>query len=710
MNVLGDSKYSVQYVNIDSMHKKNNTNIKKIIKLVSNPLAFNNTEFKIFVDTQFFEINDKISLSGLVEQSVQLRSTPGCFLFENNNLTINASIILSPIVTINGFIGDTKTDIIYNTRQYKFNIIKNINTKTIQIFEDVLGSAYLRIVEFTIDLYGTVININTDMLDINNNISWMYNNTIQTIPPNYYIDAQNTISNIVCVVPTTIYKVMQYVNNIQNLIRPLFIQYVNTLDSNFKNLYSNAYKIYPASVQIITDIKKTTITSFIGNIPVNTLNTQHNVSNNSIILIKPYVKTEVEINNYLLSNTMCVSIYEDSKYDVLIKYDCYHNVPIKFINQVHTIKSIEQDYLSFDMDYISNSYDMFGGELYINILEIETLNRYIIDLERSYSNIIMIKMISSYFYNSYKNINNNNNCFYWQSIDNTTINKIILPIKQYTIQELKYEIEKLTNYAFDISISENNINFKYYNIIENVIFTKKILLSKINKKNLDVFYQYPFGEYFNNNSTMDGVCIKIYRPNHNMKVNQKIIIKDSLNYCTIPHTYINGEHKIVNVYIDGYDIIIYNINYDTTLDNKIRGGNNIKIYEPCMFRILFEYSDTFGDILGFSNVNTNYDYIITNQEHHRLEHPPYILICCDSLSITNNLGPIKKYFYKINLCNEHNYDTFVDAPLILQEPLRNINQLKFDIYQPDGKYYDFYDKNYSFVLEFTIYNELPNII
>lgn len=707
--ILGDSRISVKYINIDSSHKKDKNSIKQIIKLDANPLAFDGSDLKIFVDTTYFNINDSIYLSGLTDFIIKLRSITDnkCFIFNDNKMTINSSINLPSIINMTGFMGDTQTDIIYNTKQYKWNIINNIGTKTIQIFEDVLGSAYLRIIEFTIDLYGTVININNDMLDSKNNIEWAYNNTIQQIPNTYYNNAQAAIANIVCNVPNTIYNVMQYVNTIQNLIRPLFIQYVITINSNCDNLYRLVYKTYSAVVQIITDIKKTTITSSIGNILVNTLNTQHNVTNNSITLDRPYIRKECKINNYLMSNTMCVSIFDDTIYDVTIKYNCIYNVPISYINQTHIIKSIEQKYIVINMDHMSNSYNMFGGnDLYINIIDTDISSKYIIDLECAYTNIIKIKMISSYFYNSYKNITRHNNSFYWQTIDNTLINKIILPIKNYTPHELKTEIETLSNHTINIDINDNTINFNCFNIIENVIFTKKITLSKINKKNLDPFYQYPFGNFFNNNNPIDGICIKIYRPNHNMTINQKIIIKNAINYGTIPSNYLNGEHKIVNVYTDGYDIILYNVNYDVSLDNNIRGGNNITIYEPCLFRILFEYPNTFGDILGHT-INTTFEYTINSIFTYKFYPPSYILICCDTLSSTDNLGLIKKYFYKINLFDKHNYDTFVDAPLILNEPIRNINQLKFDIYNPDGTYYNFYDKEYSFVLEFTTYTEIP---
>lgn len=644
---FNSTKYTTSYINIDSTNRKKTRESKE---------SYTINKTLLLRSTVINEYGNKINY----------------FLMNENDdyMAINANANGFKYVSFDGFIGDKKTECRFNLQQYELNIIKNTDTYVIQINEDVLGDVHMHIAEFTINLYGVVVDVCDN---IKNTINW----GSQTITEDYYIDANKQIelNNITFTLPTTVYKIMEYFNKVQNIIRPIFLSYMNTPGSSFNITYKTSNRTYPIEVNIINEPIKMT-TNMIGNIPTNTLNTKHKILTGKHIenfvknhfyvkLYKPYMQKQCEIINPLQSNILIFYTYDESKYDVTIDY-IYHNE--------------------------------------ITELQHETQpNNYIIELEKTYTNIVMVRMVSSYFPITHKIITKNNNHFYWQYIDGE-INKIEIPIGNYTLTELKTEIEKLQqNIIIHIDEKKEFISFTNYNIYENYNIFEKFLLIETT----DEYYQYPNGEYFKtghlyNNNTL---CIRILHLNHALKNGQQIIIYGSINYGYIPEKYINGCHTVFNVKHDCYDIILNNINYDETLNKDACGGYNIKIFEPALFRILNE-ANTFINLLGFKNVNTTYQYTIINNGSINLNTPPYLLMCCENLNMSNNLGSIKDYFYKINLFGYgYIYDSFVDIPIIINEPIRNLSQLKIDIYQPNGKYYDFYDKEHSFVLEIVTQNE-----
>ena len=236
-------------------------------------------------------------------------------------------------------------------------------------------------------------------------------------------------------------------------------------------------------------------------------------------------------------------------------------------------------------------------------------------------------------------------------------------------------------------------------------------------------------------------------PANNLQIFDQITISGSINYQYIPANYINGTHVVTNVIdSDYFDILLNKVNLDPTLDNSINGGAGIKIYTPNMFRIRFDYLDTFGSNLGFRDVGnttsiTPYQFTITNDILYdgedlnsvlqsitnqniaelnlsivnirnalQLSGPTYLLILCDELQNANGTGVVKDFFYKIDLKGKYGefiYNWYVDMPIFYNEPLQALDTLTLQFVTEDGSFYDFNGVDHSFTLEIVTYNEIP---
>lgn len=642
--------------------------------------------------------------------------------------------------------------------------------------------------------------------------------------------------NVIPTVPTTIYKAMEYFDKIQNTVRPIFLRHMMKVP-NFALRYAEANKSYPTSVRLIVpEATKVSNTTMIGNISLSLLNSQHkmyltrssierdigNHINNVAIadtpspnkfyikLNNPYAKKRFEFSNPFMSGALLIKVYDESVSDVTIKYKHYGGVPINLINTDHqsdyqsnplivnTINRfkyihniIKQDIVKVS-DIVKNSYIIveldrvgyfnkkFGGDnVYISLVDdvcsgYPNPNNYVINLEKIYTNIVMIRMIGSCFPKSQNLIMNGltggkrNNRFYWQNMDDgDTVYSIAIDPGNYTPNEFKHAFEKeiskvrrisdgvpsrfINHIEMDINNESQKVTLVSYN--EYISNNEKVLvkytkLSTINKEFTrsstvdpeNEYYHYPIGNYFKIfpiiNTDCDLIRIKIYHPNNRVNVNDKIIIINSLNFGHIPARYINGSHIVTRVTSNYYDILLSNINLDTTLDDTIMGGNALTIYTPNMIRVRFDYQDTFGKILGFRNVGectsiTPYSSVITNNtlyENEKMclstkdvsihgplqfESPQYILMTCCQIppsSNSNSSGPIKDYFYRINMCGLQNtnvYNSYVKSPVCLNDPLERLSELNLSFYAPDGSYYDFNGRDHSFNLEIVTYDEIP---
>lgn len=508
-------------------------------------------------------------------------------------------------------------------------------------------------------------------------------------------------------------------------------------------------------------------THFIGNIPVNTLNGFHNV-----LLYDPTdtVKNTYSDDSFYIE---LITKYDSptnyiTSYNIHIIYNYIAGIPINFINAefpinchhvkgYHDILDIDKESIKINLfkkstlfnDNYNQLYNFAGGNT-VNIAIVNELtpaypnpNHYLINLSDTYSQITHIKLISTEFPNTQKNIIdkgiNKNNKLYWQNLeDGDIIYSISIDQGFYDHENIKNTLESKISFIKRIFVRNTD---KYYNIEycnNNII---KIFIDNIN--NSVIFKSYtkaiiskPFIEIQPIDFSLDSLLkctITICHPDHKLKVEDKILINNSLSHLQIPADVINSEHEIVEV-VDSnhYKIIIKNFNLtDKVLDTK--GGHCVNILSPNIFRLRFDFNDTIGDLLGFKlsgseNAITKYNHIITNKDqyyrdsylNHQVVNCPlkfcsnnYILMTCKQINGMLNYGNIKDVFAKILLPNTFLKEkvllnTFVELPICLKKPIITLNELEFEFYNEEGELYDFDGLDHSFTLEIVTYNDISN--
>ena len=871
--LIGKTKsvYNTQYIDIDSSYrnKKPITKIGAPIYLEDSPMSFYGNDLKIMVsDTSQFNLNDKITISGFTEKKIVIRSVvdddygnkTNYFLLEEGKqyMTVTADINMNigynyqydiykdMNISFSGFNGDIKTELYFNTTDFICSVEKITGTDnyTFTISEDVRSDKInttqftesenmnMIIVKFDVDIYGNVLSLPPDILFINENKNIYWDITDfgkkNIIDINYEVESRKyLLSSGLSTYPKstlTIYELIEYVEKVQNVTRPILNYFMNDVYNNFfKKLFVD--KPYSTSIRLISpNTTRITNASSIGNVFLNFINSSHqmyltisdigiNSTNNTlsvpetnifyVMLQHPYKQRKMLYNvNYMNSGILYITLYNQATSDITITYHHTGGIPNKkliaeypvgftSIEGFKYIKEINNNkYILIEMDKNGLLLDNFGGSnMYIGIIE-EFIpayvqpNKYIIDFEKNYINVVMIKMVSSVFPITQKLFMNNiltnfrNNKFYWQNMDDgDVLYSIDIGNGNYTTSELKVIFEDSVKNVFrikdntltnDKNIIELNIDettgkveftsYNEYNAGNTQTYKKKINISYINSSlytdnNIeDLYYKYPSGNYYihfpNNVTNINNfIRIKIYHPVHSLSIGDSIIIKGSLNYEDIPDIYLNNEHIITQVIDDdNYDILISNVNTNSTFNNN--SNNEIQIYTPNMFRIRFDYQDTFGKELGFRDTGnetsiTPYKQIINNdiiyenenlinviqsivgtdfnidltQQNIKIRNPllfngpPYIVIICKELNNIESIGNIKEFFYKINLSgklNEYVYNTFVDTPMYFNNPSNyHLNQLSIEIKTPDGTYYDFNNVDHSFTLEILTYDEVP---
>ena len=592
--------------------------------------------------------------------------------------------------------------------------------------------------------------------------------------------------------PGTFYDVMKYFEDVQNIIRPIFFLNITTQPNNcFVLQYEKYDKTYDTEITIVDPMTtRTSITQSIGNQSLNVLNTLHQVflsfsdlqkSFNIVIpstpinqdtmyvrLNTPYHKKKAILSNPLNTGALCVTVYENTRSDVKIIYDHYGGIPVTTMNAQHIIEQITDTQIIVDLGKNGYYNQPFGGNIvYIGLIDSMISGypdpySYQIYLEKIYTNIVMVRMVGSIFPKTQYVIRRSiNNKFYWQNNDDgEIIYSIELDPGNYDMPGLKQEFEQkvktikrindswgdpYNDIELDFDISTQNISFTNYTKYmpnNSDTFIKQITIQSINEMSLDdlddsdSYYRYPDGLYYMNftfNSiNINSIRITINHPHHNLSIKETIYIENSLNYGFIPAQSINQPHIITNIIdVDHYDILLHNVNFDLSLSEQISGGVGVVIYTQNLFRIYFNYPDTFGKELGFRHVGsetsiTPYQTTITNSTWYQYEinkqtpcyhnainlhGAPYFLIRCKELSNCVSVGNIKDYFYKINLdtCpGTLAYDSYVDTPLFFDDMLWKLDKLSFDLVNIDGSYYDSNNIDHSFVLEITTFEEWPD--
>ena len=482
-----------------------------------------------------------------------------------------------------------------------------------------------------------------------------------------------------------------------------------------------------------------------------------------------------------------------------ILYNCLGNYPINLINantplttlnltNYLTVSAITSNYIEILLTnivslndniplsgYWENDSFFTGKNIQIGKIDgfveaFNSANNFLISLNKTYSNIAEIKIISSEIPNvqknilqelptySYKSNTNNttyinndvnltyiqspNNRLYWKNILDNGIYFIELETGNYSYPLLKNTIETKVSNVKRIPLTKNDYLDEYNSMevefIEATSESKFIMYDIYNNPNCLVD--------FSDISTSFGnkYQIKIYLQNHNLNVGDTIFISNSLNYYVIDEKYINSSdgHKVSNVLDDNYfEIIIININLIPDSGNT-KGGYSIILKKYAIFRLYFNFDDTFGQLIGFKLVgyddtitnysNALYNYVITNKQPYyndissilivnnvlppenlitdfESESYTYLLLLIDGLNNNNNPnGP--SYFYKFLINqppNNYLFNTFVNSPVYFNPPINNLNTLKLTLVYPNGGLVNMGNLNYSLTFEITTVNNIP---
>jgi len=532
----------------------------------------------------------------------------------------------------------------------------------------------------------------------------------------------------------------------------------------------------------------------------NVQNTNNSFKNISLDLINQ--KHKLFIINYQgnlrLAFEIPITFYSDNNYSDILTSNCtinFYNLGNYPINLLNAFTPLDENYLTpyFIIDEATDNYiqvklnniisinqniilegvwnnDNFYTGKSVQIGKVINYsagfynpNSYSIELDKKISNIYSIKIISSEIPNVNKNINskassfnnsfninnvnlfneNNivNNKFYWQNILDENIYSISLPSGSYNYDQLKIIME---NTISKIPI----INYKKYNLYEYNIM--EIFFNESNSISSFIFYNLfilpnSFIELRKDNDiTVNRYFIKINHPYNNLFIGDIVYITNAIDYYTIDAAYINNPngHKVVNVINkDIYEIEILNINEIPDVGDT-KGGFSIKIKTRGIFRLFFNYEDTFGDILGFSYVgfqdsitnysSNNFNYVINNKQPYYIDfnkiltvnknipdiinnqidfnitNNNYIFLLIDGLNINYNPNSIK-YAYKFLLTEKNDtlFNTFVNSPLYFNPPLKVLDKLNITWVNSFGELVDFYNRNHSFTLEITSINNYP---
>ena len=516
---------------------------------------------------------------------------------------------------------------------------------------------------------------------------------------------------------------------------------------------------------IIVSIDDKIQTSKYGNISINNINGLNKICN-----INPnYFEIELPLNYEdsqptlyrsgtgddqprTVNVTYTIQYYTREQNDVTFEFQHCNNIPLSLLNndddnKYHIVNNIDNNNIIFDIPYypyllpVSN---IFNDDNLITLGIIDNIivgndnsQNYTLSIGDTYEKIVKIRMINSCFPTSYNIFNLTNNKFYWQNINQNSINSFSLYYpNNCTFDELKNIFStnsKLQNPVNELIISRLNNEIQIQSLITYKFISSFItFLPNIVPVNLEL------NTLNNTNETGTlSYILTIQHINHPFNNDDTIQIKNSSNYLFLSSIDINNTYKIIYIDSNKYSIVIAFTTKLSIITNTIQNPDAQIIYTS-PFCVYLDKSDTMGNILGFRNVGnpnsiTIYDTLITPNTLYinevkkpndfskkiKLNPPKYLIMYCDEVddniyNIDNTISKLNAanyFFYKINMNNPHNqefiYDTFVDTPIIYNSPLRKISKFSFSFFTPDNKPYDFDNEDHSFVLEIVTIREIP---
>jgi hypothetical protein len=664
----------------------------------------------------------------------------------NDNLSIDDFYFSNPIVY------PEDPDLYFQYIQQKN--LKSINTQVITsvLTFNIDSSLRLKNDSIIIDFYEL---LSSESLTFTNN-SNLFSITVSDI-------SRYKINDLIILQGFTNYNV------IYNSLNLFFENETNLVKLDIKANFDSFIPLLDVYI-IISGITNTN--NVFKNIPIALLNRQHKIE----LVDDKYIGFRLPINFYTDNTTdsiltsSCKIEYLSignypinlinanlpySKYNLLSYQTIFDIVDNNIIIKLQTDISINDNIDLNNSSWVNNKFLTGGSSIQIGrikniIIGSPKSSKFTYSLPKMIQNIVSVKMVSSEIPNTYFNINNSNNYFYWDIYDdnNKEPYNIVLDTGFYTFTDLKATIESKVIQV--PRIFSNNLYREYYynfNIIK-VDFNEILGTSTFNSFSKFLLPQC-LVSYEIVNQTTSSYLITIFQEVHNLGVGQRIYIENSLDFIVIPAKYINNPDGYIIVNIINNNKYQIKIDYINPLINNYvditGGGYAITISVKNSFSLLFDKSNTFGDLMGFRNVGNSLavtpfsskdnDYKITNTQlyvYGGLQNEisdnlvlktnilnsynyKYILLKCkgfDRCSSSNNI----KYFYKIEFDNFNNnngnkdifYNSYIDNAIYFYPSLsEKIEILEFEFIDPYGNEFNFYNLENSFTLVFTCINNYP---
>jgi hypothetical protein len=472
--------------------------------------------------------------------------------------------------------------------------------------------------------------------------------------------------------------------------------------------------------------------SYLGNIPTNLINRSHRLYTTIKISESDYPEDipddwfDYSSDHFFIILPMSLnSSYNLLEYNFKLIFHTVVGVPLNLLNlHTHTVHRVSKKGYFIKINACAVDKREAGGSC-VEVSRVESVcpgypnpNKYTISLGNTFHNVISVRMISSEFPNSIKNIDETNNNFYWNTIeDGDAIHKVSVLPGIYTPSTLQKKLEFLIKehdfkkcITVELESTSSCSTFKSY--IQTVLTNPFIdIVPEINlNPELDEFPQ---------DSSFQ---ITVSHPNHGMissnNLTNRIVMTGSLPHLGIAEDILNSEHIVEVIDEDSYYFTIPKNNL-STIRKYTKGGVSVTVLVPTLFRLRFDQPNCIGEVIGFGNTDliTDFNTVISNKDYDNscsfnFSRDKYITMVANPFVTITSSGPIKKSFAKIRLSTGSSLlgplmNTFVSTSKFYDDPLHEVYELDVEFFTERGDLVDFDCHDHSYTLEINTIYDIP---
>jgi len=547
----------------------------------------------------------------------------------------------------------------------------------------------------------------------------------------------------------------------------------NYININYKNYVDSLY----VNIELYGD---KSIDNLINNIPLNSLlGVKKALIHNDIpsldikdikldsIINKYYTYSDDILNKKLLYIELPLE-YINQKDDYIeisqvfkISYLHISGIPLGYLNANYPINNynyqshhevynvINNDTFEIETKTLAYS-DISGGGSKVQIMKIinsitgfPNANSYTITLKKSFNNVQKIELVSTEFpYIDLIVRENVNDKLYWKNLSDgpyeyyitidegtytttTLLEKLVTKLNS-TLRITSTSVNKIYNF-FDVQFETNTQTIQFTSYEQSRLPNSfSIRLETINNF---VYYILTINHKNNFVSPEDIITISSATD-----TTVTILTDEVIQLYSIAAGYLNKDFTVYSVDINNqtYDVIVglKDEIFTELVGVESRGGENITIKSKTKVSLLFNKSDTIGDIIGFKNVGSDYSItdfksVITNKDNYlnainldtvgnEITYSSgfinlsgkynYFLMYLNDIEFIYSNNNQQSAFAKILLAGNPGdvlFNTFVKQPSDIYSkdfPIANLSELIIKFTYPDGTPLDFRNTNHSFTL------------